>query len=641
MQHAARGVLAFARMVQAAQQQHELVAPQARGGVAGADTSLQTARHLGQQVVASVVAVRVVHGLEAVQVHETHRQPLACPLRTGQALLQAVCQQGTVGQAGQGVEVRQAFQLFLLVLALGDVGEHADVVRDLPIRIAQRVDGAGGGIQAAVLVPVPELALPVPVLVQCLPHGGVLLPAPAPRGEQAGLAPQDLGGTVASDAGEGRIDFDDALRGIADHHPFMGVGHHARSQAQGLLGLLGGGDVLLDTQVVGDAALVIDQRRDGGIFDIQLAALAPVDELALPDPARHQFCPHGLVGGLAGLARLQHARIGPQHLGRCIAGGMEEMRVGVLDGRGRGGDDDAGGALLHGQRQLADGGLVGTQPREVVQHAHVVDHAARAVADGIDRQPAGQRRAVLAPVDDLALPCAFGGHGGPHGVEMGGHGVRGGQMTGQAPRGFGCAEARAALERGVDGDDAPLPVGDNDEIIAMREHAGGEAVLLQAPLLALQRAVHAPGQGTGGEQHQHQGQSGQQDQLAHVVPPPLQHLRAGNLRQHEPGVGARSAEGHQPGVAARPRPLVHTHLALQCGGQARGIQHGAGKIVLRGRQQQRALVGVELVAQRGHGFVVQRLVDEVVAVDGRDDGPLRCLGQHQGDREKAGIACMR
>ena len=273
----------------------------------------------------------------------------------------------------------------------------------------------------------------------------------------------------------------------------MGVGHHARGQAQCLLGLLGGGDVLLDTQVVGDLALVIDQRRDGGAFGVQRAALAPVDEFALPDLARAQLRPHGLVGGRAGLARLEQARVGPQHFGQGIARGVEEMRVGVLDGRGRGGDEDAGGALFHRQRELADGGLVGAQAREVVQHAHVVDHPARAVADGVDREPAGQRRTVLAPVDDLALPCAFGGHSGPHGVEMGGHGVRGGQLAKQAPGGLGRAEARAALERGVDGDDAPLPVGDNDEIIAMREHAGGEAGFLQALLLALQRAAHPPG----------------------------------------------------------------------------------------------------------------------------------------------------
>ena len=110
------------------------------------------------------------------------------------------------------------------------------------------------------------------------------------------------------------VHVDDALLGVAHHHPVVRVLHHAGSQAQGFFCLFVGGDVLLDAQVVRGLATGIGQWRHRSLLNVEAAIFAPIDKFALPHVARHQCGPHRLVGGAGCLARLQHARIGTQHL---------------------------------------------------------------------------------------------------------------------------------------------------------------------------------------------------------------------------------------------------------------------------------------------------------------------------------------
>ena len=201
------------------------------------------------------------------------------------------------------------------------------------------------------------------VQAQGLLHGWVLSTVLAARGQHTGLASQHLRPGVAGDAGKGRVHVDDALLGIAHHHAVVCLGHHAGRQTQGVFYRFLGGDVLLDAHVVGGAACRIDQGRHGGAFDVEAAVLAPVDEFALPHLPGVQRAPHGAVSGRRGLPRLQDAGVGAQQLLRAVAGGAEKLRVGVFDGRFGRGDDDAGRALLHRQRQFADGGRIGLQAR--------------------------------------------------------------------------------------------------------------------------------------------------------------------------------------------------------------------------------------------------------------------------------------
>ena len=103
----------------------ELVAAHARHGVVVAQRGAQPARDLLQQLVADVVAQRIVDELEAVEVDEQHRHLLVEALRLRQRLGEAIHQHRAVGQAGERVVVRQVLDARLLRLALGDVLDHA------------------------------------------------------------------------------------------------------------------------------------------------------------------------------------------------------------------------------------------------------------------------------------------------------------------------------------------------------------------------------------------------------------------------------------------------------------------------------------------------------------------------------------
>ena len=112
------------------QQDHELVAAQPRHGVAPGHAGAQALGDLLQQLVALLVAQRVVEHLEVVQVDE-HQRAFARPVIVGQRLVQPVQQQLAVGQLGQRIVEGQVLDLFLGRLALGDVAAHRHPMREL------------------------------------------------------------------------------------------------------------------------------------------------------------------------------------------------------------------------------------------------------------------------------------------------------------------------------------------------------------------------------------------------------------------------------------------------------------------------------------------------------------------------------
>jgi len=90
-------------------------------------------------------------------------------------------------------------------------------------------------------------------------------------------------------------------------------------------------------------------------FGVLAPASAAIDELALPGLALRELVPHAAVGGLGGLARLQHARVFAQHLRGGVFGDAGEGIVDEFDARLQVGDDNGQGALRYGQRELAHG----------------------------------------------------------------------------------------------------------------------------------------------------------------------------------------------------------------------------------------------------------------------------------------------
>ncbi len=113
-----------------------LAAFSARDQVAGTGGFAQPFRDHLEQLVAGVVAQRVVDALEGVEVHEQHRELLVADLGALQLALQRLEKGLPVGDAGQAVAIGQAPDLFLGALAFADVAHQAQHL------------GRGGGDQA-------------------------------------------------------------------------------------------------------------------------------------------------------------------------------------------------------------------------------------------------------------------------------------------------------------------------------------------------------------------------------------------------------------------------------------------------------------------------------------------------------------
>ena len=109
------------------EQHGELVAAHARDGVAGAQRGVEAERDRLQQLVAGVVAERVVDHLEAVEVEEEHRGARAGPAAacSPQRLLQPVEEQRAVRQPRERVVQRAVLQPLDRAAVVGGVADGA------------------------------------------------------------------------------------------------------------------------------------------------------------------------------------------------------------------------------------------------------------------------------------------------------------------------------------------------------------------------------------------------------------------------------------------------------------------------------------------------------------------------------------
>ena len=304
----------------------ELIAPDARQRVALAQGVADARGQCHQQLVTGFVAVAVVHRLEAVEVEVEHGQPQPAPLGLGHGLFQAVGQQGAVGQASEGVVVGVELQLQLVLFEGGDVGEQREVLAHHALFVAHGADGLHLGVVLAVLAAVPQLALPVALVLQLLPHRHVEAALLAARFQEARVVAQGFLAAVAGDAAEGLVDVDDAAVFRGDHDAFAGVREHAGGQVQALFGLLAfdgqagqAGDLLDQADVLGrgragravvdgEGAQHLAVRREDGLRPAGAHAGA-VGQLAVALPQRVglDVFDHHALGGVGRGAATAHA----------------------------------------------------------------------------------------------------------------------------------------------------------------------------------------------------------------------------------------------------------------------------------------------------------------------------------------------
>ena len=115
------------RAVELLADDEELVAAEPRDRVAGAHRVVQPRRQRDEQLVARLVAERVVDELELVEVGEQHRDRAAVAAPPGERALEPVERERAVGQAGERVVQRAVADLLLDAVALDRAG---DDVRD-------------------------------------------------------------------------------------------------------------------------------------------------------------------------------------------------------------------------------------------------------------------------------------------------------------------------------------------------------------------------------------------------------------------------------------------------------------------------------------------------------------------------------
>ena len=121
-------------------QQHELIPADTRQGVLAAQVFTQALADLAQQLISQVVAEGIVDRFEAIQVDKHQGEATALLLNGLHRLLNTVCEQGAIGQAGEHVVQGQVGQ-FLVRQGQG-VGEYGGA--GFQARIKQRGQQCNG-----------------------------------------------------------------------------------------------------------------------------------------------------------------------------------------------------------------------------------------------------------------------------------------------------------------------------------------------------------------------------------------------------------------------------------------------------------------------------------------------------------------
>jgi hypothetical protein len=123
-----------AHVVDVIAEHHELVASEARDGVARAHEVAQALCRLHQQQVPDVVAEAVVYRLEAIEIEEEDRTGELAALDTGKRDLEPLEEHGAVRQAGQSIVGGLVRELELRLLALDGIADRA--TEQVAVRVA-------------------------------------------------------------------------------------------------------------------------------------------------------------------------------------------------------------------------------------------------------------------------------------------------------------------------------------------------------------------------------------------------------------------------------------------------------------------------------------------------------------------------
>jgi len=161
------------RMLERVQQGGELVPAHARDDVVGPHAGFQHARHAAEDLVASVVAERIVDALEAIQVDIENRHSPTIAIDPCQCRCQCLVEAAPVQQASQRIGDRLGFELQVQVAhhrhVEGDHHHRTLLARQWRGRQRHRQGAADSGVQLGFMQAVGFAAAPVLIELRFTP----------------------------------------------------------------------------------------------------------------------------------------------------------------------------------------------------------------------------------------------------------------------------------------------------------------------------------------------------------------------------------------------------------------------------------------------------------------------------------------
>ena len=340
------------------QEQGEFVAAHARHGVVLGHAAEQARGHFLEHPVAGRVAEGVVDRLETVEVEEHQHHPRLLPFGGLQRGVQAVLEQGAVGQVGQGVIVGQAVDALLTGLALADIAEETHVTGQVAFVVEHRGNAHPGRVMLAIETLEPHLAFPGAVLVQLLEHitqmGFLLLI----DGEHIGQLVEHIAHRIAADPAERLVGLHDITGRVGDQDRRGGMLEYRGRHAQVFFGAALLADIAAHAEDAFKRAMFIPHQHQAQFY----RHLAPVGAQAVEQKQLGlQFIAQGVqgVGVAEGAADLFHQAVNAGQLlrvGNDRLPAVLEHPVHVIaqDGVDRGADVVEGQLAVGGADHVAD-----------------------------------------------------------------------------------------------------------------------------------------------------------------------------------------------------------------------------------------------------------------------------------------------
>ena len=119
----------------------ELVAAEPRHQIGRPQLGAKPPRHFHEELVAGVMAIRVIDLLEAVQIDERAGEPRAVAPRPLDGLLQRRGEAGAVGKPGERIAVGERLDPLAHERGLGDVAAHPAIPEEHPVGSEPRLAG--------------------------------------------------------------------------------------------------------------------------------------------------------------------------------------------------------------------------------------------------------------------------------------------------------------------------------------------------------------------------------------------------------------------------------------------------------------------------------------------------------------------